>query len=319
MSGVSHWPFSLLDRFEDGKESSTFTRLGRSRHVADLRVIFNATVVVALLLVVIAALIGIFDDSLIDAAKLIGAILAVAGGIIAWAYQAGSKRLGVIDLIASEIVTLCRVTYLADAVPNLIKQHKELGKAPSASVSSRFNSKENYFTVYENNNSDLQVLEARALNNVAGFYTYMKAIRDSMRNLMELRSTSVPVDAQSYALINVIYMVFLAYESARNAINDLIEYEPTHAETAMIVLFTEMPAYDFLLGKFSADDIRQKRLDLRRNSYEAPISEIRDRILKNEKDKTWEKSLTMLPDLLREYDRLGFGIPLRPTSIAVEG
>jgi hypothetical protein len=48
-------PFAILRQLRLGKESSTFERLGRSRHVADLRLIFSVTVIL-MIVGVIAAL-----------------------------------------------------------------------------------------------------------------------------------------------------------------------------------------------------------------------------------------------------------------------
>jgi hypothetical protein len=39
-------PFTILRQLRKGQESSTFERLSRSRHVADLRLIFSATVII---------------------------------------------------------------------------------------------------------------------------------------------------------------------------------------------------------------------------------------------------------------------------------
>jgi hypothetical protein len=36
----------------------------------------------------------------------VGAIVSVGGGVLAWTYQTGSARLGVVDLFACEIATL---------------------------------------------------------------------------------------------------------------------------------------------------------------------------------------------------------------------
>ena len=41
-------------------------------------------------------------------------VVGVVGAVIAWAYQSGSARLGVIDLFACEISTLCRVATVVD-------------------------------------------------------------------------------------------------------------------------------------------------------------------------------------------------------------
>ncbi len=51
-----------------------------------------------------------------------GPTLAAFGALVAWAYQTGSARLGVVDLFACEISTLCRVTTVLDAVTGMINR-----------------------------------------------------------------------------------------------------------------------------------------------------------------------------------------------------
>jgi hypothetical protein len=177
-----------------------------------------------------------------------------------------------------------------------------------------FTSEEDYVPVFKENNRDLQILEARVLANITGFYTYMKAVRDTLRNFMDSRATT-PLQAQRHALINVIYMTFLAYESARNAIDDLVEYEPTHAESAMIVLFTEMPACLFLLKTFAEDhpagidrtlanEVKKKRFEMRMEQYTTVVPALWDKVEAgaSKNKKKWEKSESMVVGLRGAYD-----------------
>ena len=130
-------PFAIVRQLRLGKDSSTFERLGRSRHVADLRLIFWVVGV-------IAALAFCFEYELVSNWKelhesdsvwpwvrhglaaiassgpFIGAICAVGGGVLAWTYQAGSARLGVVDLFACEIATLCRVSAVVEMVQRYV-------------------------------------------------------------------------------------------------------------------------------------------------------------------------------------------------------
>jgi len=349
------FPFSLLD-WLPGKEWETFKRLGKSRHVGDLRAILLGTIVVAIVLIYFmlgcefnwrAFYLPQCKSPFSASEKLITGIVAVAGAIIAWAYQTGGKRLGVVDLVSSEIVTLCRVSTLVEFVPNMIKQYDMIGptspnaetapaneiagpqtqsiqdrppalQSGTATATGRFTSQENYFPVFENNNKDLQILEARVLTNITGFYTYMKAVRDTLRNFMDLRSAQPPasIQAQRHALINVIYMVFLAHESARNAIDEMIEYEPTHAESAMIVLFTEMAACRFLLNTFAEDhpdctdralanEVKKKRFEMRMEQYKTVVQELCDKVETHKGKKKWEKSQSMVKALRGAYDLYG--------------
>ena len=348
MSIFSTWsPFSIFNWFDSGQESSTFRRLQKSKHVADLRVIANVTALLVLASSLIVA--GDFgykwyvashlkakpaasvtpasppiasaapaspdgtsivrkslEEALADTAKLVSAIVTAGAAVLAWTYLSGSKRLGVVDLFACEIVTLCRVGSVLEIAPNLIRQHGQIGQTPTVATPrspslnpGRFTSQEDYFPVFESNSSDLQILEADVVRNVTAFYTYMKALRDLLRKFYDAQSASASPDEQRTALTNVIFMLFLAYESARGAVNDLIEYEPTHAESKIVILFTEMPTYNFLLDKFS--DVRRTRLLLRRKQYDAEIKELIDNVADHASHEEWEKPVSMLADLRSQY------------------
>src|SRR5262249_11224244 len=153
-------------------------------------------------------------------------------------------RLGIVDLFACEIDTLCRVVTVVDTVRRQIESfpngsHRGDASGNSQSPGRHFTSEENYFPVFESNTRDLHTLEARVVINITAFYTYMKAVRDSMRAVMDMspslaKSESRP-DSPSIstpwqdAARNVIYMMFLGLESARKAIADLVEFEPEKA------------------------------------------------------------------------------------------
>src|SRR5215472_3378049 len=183
-------PIAILRQLRSGKESSTFERLGRSRHVADLRLIFSVTVIL-MIVGVIAALAFCFEyqvvsnwkelhgstsdwpwvrqafAAIVASGPFVGAIFILGGGVLAWTYQAGSARLGVVDLFACEIATLCRVGAVVDMVQRYVDlfesgphaaQHAIDGDAPTDA--SRFNSQESYFPVFDTSVKDLQALEA---------------------------------------------------------------------------------------------------------------------------------------------------------------
>ena len=70
------------------------------------------------------------------------------------------------------------------------------------------------------------------------------------------------------------YMQFLACESARKAVRDLIEFEPNNAENTITILISELPIYRFLLNHFQKGDLRYARLELRRNRYELVVPQV---------------------------------------------
>lgn len=311
-----------------GDPAATMDRLFVSQHVEDLRlVIAFASVAVILIL---------FIESVARVASFLTfftSVLGVYGAVLAWAYQAGSARLGVVDLFACEIDTLCRVALVMDSVPRSIEsfQHALPGRSGagnSPSSTRHFTSEENYFPVFENNTRDLQALEARVVVNITAFYTYMKAVRDSTRALMELSAPPVqpgpgPDKASTLfawqdAARNVIYMMFLGLESAHKAIRDLVEFEPEQAERTIVILISELQAYRFLREQFAAEqDIRHQRLELRKADYEKLVpwlwSEVEAKWASKPLD--WEPARRLVPELKRLY-HTAINQPHRPRRLA---
>ena len=277
-----------------------------------------------------------------DFLKTSAAALGLFAAVIAWAYQRGSARLGVVDLFACEISTLCRVATLVDTAKRSIDEYREgwslpeqrAGHAPAPSHS--FSSTEDYFPIFGSNSRDLQSLEARVVINITAFYTYMKAVRDMRRGLQAI--TPLPSDilpdsgkepeAASWreAMRNQIYMLFLAFESARKTIHDLVEFEPEQAERILIILISELEAYGFLCSHYTSDiDIRRKRLLLRRAAYEEEArdcvekveagmksDDLRERLL-------WEPAARLLDEMrvrLREALGQASDEPVRATEAA---
>jgi hypothetical protein len=299
---------------EQGDPAATIDRLLVSQHVKDLRFIVAGTFL-AVCVVFIAGLPISFEyqvatnweeiaashsywwiprlglTALATLLTVLGPVLAALGVVVAWAYQVGSARLGVVDLFASEISTVCRVITIVGTVDRYIEWFgKNLPSQEAIASESQptehhpFTSKENYFPVFENNARDLQSLEARVVINITAFYTYMKVFRDSRRALAGIGAQpndfrGSPADQASTrgyeALRNLIYMLFLALESARHAIADLIEFEPEQAECTIVVLISELKAYDFLRHQFLNDkDIRHQRITLRDDAYRKVVPKL---------------------------------------------
>lgn len=296
-------------------ESATWTRLSYSRHVRDLRLIAG---IAAWLIIVgggfvllpflwaaaesfvewdpqpFLKAVGLYQllwpsskglGELIFAANdgppaftKLGALAAIGAGVFTWVYRTASLRLGVVDLFASEICTLCRVGTVLDFAGELTR-HSDPAAGESESQSQRsaqFTSQEEYFPVFSANSKDLQILEADVVNEVTAFYTYMKVIRDQLR-----QSSGAPATnrfAREDNLTNLIYMLFLGYERARKAIAYLIEYEPAHVENTITILLTEVVAYNFLLARVGENNFRYGRLLLRRDAYKEEVAYLQSKI-----------------------------------------
>jgi len=327
-------PFPVIRELHRGDEYSTFVRLGKSRHVTDLRLIFWVTVI---LMITASALALAFDfehqvmanwskitaphgvwlwvriafDAVADSGVFIGAVVSLGCGVLAWTYQTGSARLGVVDLFACEIATLCRVSAIVDLVKNFANIFASAAPAPasaggaSAPAVGHFTSQESYFSVFDATIKDLQSLEAGVVKNVTTFYTYMKVMRDYLRKFDDLPPV---VDAAwRRTLCNVIYMQFLAFESARLAILDLVEFEPRQAEDLISILLSELPAYRFLLDHFE-DDFRRRRLVLREPDYQREVPCLYRTVMAGT-GKKWEKAQDTAAELAERYQAV-FGSPI---------
>ena len=335
-------PFVILRQLRSGKESSTFERLGRSRHVADLRLIFSVTVIL-MIVGIIAALAFCFEyqmvsnwkelhDSksfwpwvrqgfaaIVSSGPFIGAICILGGGVLAWTYQTGSARLGVVDLFACEIATLCRVGAVVDMVQRYVDlfetgphtvQHVIDGEAPTDG--SRFNSQESYFPVFETSVKDLQALEADVVKHVTAFYTYMKVMRDTLRKLADIRPAADGGrhDDWHRAICSVIYMQFLALESARLAIKDLVEFEPTQAEDMITVLLSELPAYGFLREQFQGD-LRQRRLQARDQIYRCEVPALYELAMAGTGPQ-WDAAKDLAAEMMKRFELVLGDTPPEP-------
>jgi len=279
--------------------AATVYRLFRSKHVTELKLIAHLTVVAAYLVVVLGAILEGFthwsqiylDDgswcwtavaiALQALLVYVGPVLAAGGIILAWIYQQGSTRLGIIDLFASEITTLCRATTILDYMKRLTDDFyarpRSIVPAPGPPREKTFTSEEDYFPVFNSNSKDLQVLEARVVTHITAFYTYMKATRDSFRRLAT--TPRLPNDSRRdgewhTAMRDLIYMQFLACESGRKAVRELVEYQPDKDERTITILLTELVCYGFLMRQFDKSDVRYKRLELRHEKYEAVVREL---------------------------------------------
>jgi hypothetical protein len=322
----------IARRLCTGDPHATLDRLFSSKHVKDLQLIIAGALVSVYVAFFISLVIWIVTIVAGNAGKMsathdlltfMASVLAVFGAVLTWAYQAGSARLGVVDLFACEISTLCRVTTVIETVPRLVDRFKQGPPTETAAAigsrstaASHFSSQENYFPVFESNSRHLQTLEAKVVINITAFYTFMKAFRDSLRTLAEISPQLADFETSNgastagswhQAARNVVYMLFLGLESARHAINDLVEFEPEEAERTIVILFSELEAYGFLLSQFTDEnDVFHKRLMLRLPEYQQLVPKLRrcveaSRAKESPKPGPWDQAWLLLPDLNRRF------------------
>jgi hypothetical protein len=303
------------DKLTADQAASTLFRFFRSNHVNDLRLIFGLVVFLFLihvafifLLLYLAAWYALgtilFDFATGKAAancfqgagyaaSYIAPALPVYGAVLAWSYLSALKRLGVVDLFACEIGTLCNVGSIFDVG----KRYIEMSTTPDQ-LSNNFVSEEDYFPIFDSSSRDLQSLEALVVGNITEFYTYMKAMRDSQRRLAQVKSEQ----AAKSAMLNVIYMLFLGYESGRKSIKHLVEYQPTQATYVMGILLTELTCYSFLCTNLATDELRFSRLTLRLPQYAREVPELMKRVKRSKDDPDWRPANRTLQELKHRYD-----------------
>jgi hypothetical protein len=181
----------------------------------------------------------------------------------------------------------------------------------------RFTSQESYFPVFDSSVKDLQALEADVVDNATAFYTYMKVMRDSLRKLAEIHPSTGTgrVDGWHRAICNVVYMQFLGLESARKAINDLVEFEPTRAENTFTILLSELVAYAFLREQFTGD-LKQRRLEARDEHYRREIPDLYDE-LQQRTGKQWDKAKDVAAEVMKRHAEI-FTVDAAPPSRSPE-
>jgi hypothetical protein len=278
--------------------ASTLFRFFRSEHVHDLRLIFDVATFLLFILVVGAIILSLTEFK--TAAASLATVVSIYGAILAWTYLTAGKRLGVVDLFACEIATVCRVGTIFDVGRNYIKKYENVAIEVPSLHSTSFVSQEDYFPIFAHNSQDLQALEALVVSHITEFYTYMKATRDLQRKLAQIET----VEAAREVTANIIYTLFLGYESGRKAIDHLIEFQPTKNENIIVILLTELECYSFLCKHFKGDDLRFNRLQLREADYEeipGLWNEVNAPHKKKENEKYWAPAQRMVPELQTRY------------------
>ena len=178
----------------DKDSAETFDRLVTSKHVEDLRWIVRVSTTAAVVAIFLIFCMPVTSSDPVGLTP-IGAVLATLGAIIAWCYQTGSGRLGIVDLFACEITTVCRICTiigLADSCVGSFELDTRSDPPPDhdkiikmRESFSHFESTEAYTPVFDANAKDLQLLSVKVVTNITAFYAYWKATRDAFRRLDE--------------------------------------------------------------------------------------------------------------------------------------
>jgi hypothetical protein len=259
------------------KWNTDLKRFFASPHCRDLLIIAVVAVVILVVTIAIALIIALGSRGLpgIDSTVLtivVGAVL----GVCAWAFQSTNLRFGAADIFASEIVTLCRITAVIGLIPRLVEASKPGGQRVHGGQSTQ-----DYVVIFHNNSKDLEILDGEVVTLVTEFYVHFKAMLDTMSRLPDLGKDKEPTSehANRYreALLNVIYMAFLTFESGRNSLMRLIDDKLVRQEALLTALLNEIPAYIHLFEVFRTKphDIRKQRIFARLTHYQTLIGNVR--------------------------------------------
>lgn len=222
-----------------------------------------------------------------------------------WVYQAANRRLGVVDLFATEIVSLCKVCLVTDFAKKSIAfaQIARDGRKPTAHA---VDTKEQYTPIYEKSAPDLQVLDSTVVTAVTQFYTFRSTMADCLRSA----TAADDVVAAVAQYDQMIYMQFLMYECARLATEQLIEFEPDKAEHHVTILCSELPLFSFLICRYRDDasaNFLYRRLCLRVKDYVKDTADLVKQIHDVEKfgseelKRSWRNAITTCIELSIRY------------------
>jgi hypothetical protein len=265
-----------------GTSSWTPVRLlWTSRHVADLRIILYTSLVITIIIVISVTR---WEDffrqhlyAMLDSNKLSAAVIATECAIVVWVYQTASVRLGVVDLFASEIVTICRVITVTQTASHLCRLYCD--EAPSSSI--KLHAPYEHSPVFDNNSRDLEVFRLQSIEAVTQFYTYLKAMCDYRHFLDEINAPDKQPETWQVLIRNVTYMLYLMLESGRNAVGELVENDASWAQYTGEILLSELVAYRLLFDVYksakqegSDHDARFNRLRLREHTYRKIVGKL---------------------------------------------
>jgi len=216
------------------------------------------------------------DSGNSTAATIAVALITAAVTMFNWVYQAANRRLGVVDLFASEISAICKVCIVTDFAKKSIDM-RQAAAATETQTPSSFDTKESYTPIYDRGSADLQALDSTVVSAVTQFYTYRRTMVDCLHSALAQtrRDAALPQYDQ------MIYMQFLMYECARTSVRELIEFEPDQAENLVTVLCSELPLFAFLINRHRDDPTTvflYRRLCLRVADYRREVEDLLEQI-----------------------------------------
>jgi hypothetical protein len=195
----------------------TWRRLLNSKHARDLRV---AALIILGILAVGLYLLMVRRLEPVPAVTLI--VAAAAGW--RYLYDLGNRRIGMVDAITSDILSIGRVFLSADIINSFVRLAQAgYQKLPISGTEET----EDYFDLYRSYLTDIGTLDSESVRHVTACYTFLKASRDFAIPLKQWKGSGDPMkkDEETTILnrivVHVIYQCLLFAANAQSALLNL--------------------------------------------------------------------------------------------------
>jgi hypothetical protein len=192
-------------------------------------------------------------------------------------YDTAIKRLASIDLFTSEILSIMRVFASANIIGDFVRLYVQIdtrkqasqsetdpntGKGPVGFADSA--RREDYFTIFNKNVSDLASLDPAVVNDITAFYTFLKASRDATGAIQLWKSPEYEASAKKADIVAIIYLCFLMSVHGQLALDRLITSDVNRKIADDIFAGVMLQCFGFLGRIIPKDDFRWPRIDQRR-------------------------------------------------------
>jgi hypothetical protein len=241
--------------------------------------------VISILLAVVAYLmwnvIKQDDDKIALVAALLTVLVAIAGKLCDVAH----KRLALVNMLASDILSIGRVFVASNIIGVFYRLHSEIpknndGLEDDDAWSSGFSGearRENYFRVFEESVGQLGSLASATVTNITAFYTFLRAARDATEALGHWKTRRSPPKQKTNDILEVIYLCYLCAIHGRLALMGLIKHKEIERYARDVFLAIEVQCIDFLATHMDKNDYRYVLINQRRSAYESTVAAARDR------------------------------------------
>jgi len=204
------------------------------------------------------------------------AVIGLYGTILLKLLDIAQKRLSVVDIFSSELVSAGRVFLSTDLVGETIALYAlaDAGFGPLLGKVSEVKRTENYFAILEKNSSDLGMLASNIIDDITSFYIFAKASRDTMARAALWKEEFYVDDLKKADIARIAYCLFLMAIHGRKAVEALIEETELRHYATSVYSGIELKCFLFLYAALNEGDWRHKRLSMRKDRYMAMIKQI---------------------------------------------